>query len=184
MMMTGTRPGKKASRNNGAGTKHVLARTTLCPTEGDRLMKQVVMIRWSVLIACLLVTAAGATAEVYESRDAAGNPVFSDRPSSGAKAIEVPPTNSADSVEPREPPPAPSAPPAARQAPAQPAAAQAATERDDDDYIYYGGADNDAARQRLEERREDAADRPDRDPPPRAQQLPTHARPGVGGGRR
>ncbi|MCB1702091.1 MAG: DUF4124 domain-containing protein [Halioglobus sp.] len=141
------------------------------------------MTRSSMLVVCLILTAAGATAQVYQSKDAEGNPVFSDRPSDGARAIEVPPTNSADSVEPREPSPAA---PAARQAPAQPAAAQAATGRDeaDDDYMYHGGADNEEARQRLKERREDAADRPDRDPPPQVQPLPSRSRSGVGGGRR
>ncbi len=51
-------------------------------------------------LACLLglALAGTASAQVYESKDAQGNPVFSDKPSAGAEEVKVPPTNSADPV--------------------------------------------------------------------------------------
>jgi hypothetical protein len=38
-------------------------------------------------------------AQVYQTSDADGNPVFSDRPSAGASEVEIQSTNSANSVE-------------------------------------------------------------------------------------
>lgn len=49
-----------------------------------RLFIAVMLVSWSAL--------AAAQGSVYESRDKAG-PVFSDRPSSGAKAVDLPPPN-------------------------------------------------------------------------------------------
>jgi Domain of unknown function (DUF4124) len=45
---------------------------------------------WALL--CALVPAV-ALGQVYESRDAAGNPVFSDTPAPGAKPVDLPPPN-------------------------------------------------------------------------------------------
>ena len=52
------------------------------------------------LAAILAVTlSAIAQAEVYESKDAAGNPVFTDSPVQGAEEVDLPQTNIADRVE-------------------------------------------------------------------------------------
>jgi hypothetical protein len=60
-----------------------------------------------VLGLALLSGSTAAHAQVYESRDAAGNPVFSDTPSPGAEVVDLPESNVADPVD------VPSAPPAA-----------------------------------------------------------------------
>ena len=66
-----------------------------------------------VLTAMLLLTgsALAAAQGIYESRDKAG-PVFSDQPSPGAKAIDLPPPNviQTDPVRPSQPAPAATAP--------------------------------------------------------------------------
>ena len=75
-----------------------------------------------------------ANAQVYESKDAQGNTVFSDRPSEGAEVIEVAPTNSAD--------PAPDIPAPTRQATTADEHKRTATspaasrQEEDDDTIY------------------------------------------------
>ncbi|MGV8919388.1 MAG: DUF4124 domain-containing protein [Pseudomonas sp.] len=46
------------------------------------------------LLLCLLLIALPATAEVYSYVDAQGNRVFTDRPHSGAKWVDIPPSNS------------------------------------------------------------------------------------------
>jgi len=53
-----------------------------------------------ILLPCMIGVALSATAnaEIYESKDAQGNTVFSDMPSQGAAEVKVPPTNSADPV--------------------------------------------------------------------------------------
>lgn len=52
-------------------------------------------------LTCILVMAlsAIARAEVFESKDADGNPVFTDTPAAGAEKVDVPQENIADSVE-------------------------------------------------------------------------------------
>lgn len=60
---------------------------------------------WALL--CALGPAA-ALGQVYESKDAAGNPVFSDTPTPGAKPLDLPPPNV---IETPRLPAAPSAPP-------------------------------------------------------------------------
>ena len=53
-----------------------------------------------VLVAISLAAAGGpGVAQVYETEDAEGHPVFSDKPSPGAQPVEVPPTNAAESVD-------------------------------------------------------------------------------------
>ena len=47
-------------------------------------------------LACASIAA---DAQVYESRDAQGNPVFSDTPSPGAEVVELPESNLADPVD-------------------------------------------------------------------------------------
>jgi Domain of unknown function (DUF4124) len=130
-----------------------------------------------------LTLTSAASAQVYESKDAQGNTVFSDRPSEGAEVIEVAPTNSAD--------PAPDIPAAPRQSttaeePGRTATPAAAPRQgQDDDYIYYGGnTGNNASareerREEIKERREEGAGKPGREPP--IQAKPHRA---GGGGRR
>ncbi len=147
----------------------------------------------SAIYALFLVLAlsSNASGQVYQSRDADGNTVFSDRPSEGSHAIEVPPTNSADPVadipKPSRPATAPATPTQTRGNGVQ------HTQREhenDDDYIYYpGGAVNgDQAQQRrqeLQERGEEGASKPGREPPAQIQPHRNIARPaGGGGGRR
>jgi hypothetical protein len=54
-----------------------------------------------VIVLCLTLVAGSArvAAEIYETRDAEGNPVFSDTPSPDAEVVDVPETNTADTVE-------------------------------------------------------------------------------------
>jgi Domain of unknown function (DUF4124) len=142
-------------------------------------------------LACLLGLALGGTAsaQVYESKDAQGNPVFSDKPSAGAEVVKVPPTNSADPVADAPERPEPAAAPRPGTGAAAPGRRVNDTEDDDDPYFYYGGADVDeeAARERREEareRREEGAVRPDGERPPGATTLPAAPRRAAGGGRR
>jgi len=92
-----------------------------------------------VLLPCILGMALNTTAsaEIYESKDAQGNTVFSDMPSQGAAKVKVPPTNAADpvAITPR-PPPSPETPAKPRKPSAGPASAE--REEIDDDYLYYG----------------------------------------------
>lgn len=139
--------------------------------------------------ACALALALGNTAsgQIYESKDAEGNTVFSDRPSQGSKVIEVTPTNSADPVAeiPRPPPSAPADTP--RQGATRPAGSTQQPTDNGDDYIYYGGGtvNKEEAQERLEEAkrlREEGAENPGREPPARVEPYAKPARPAAGGG--
>jgi hypothetical protein len=126
-----------------------------------------------------------ASAEVYESKDAQGNTVFSDMPSQGAAEVKVPPTNSADpvAITPR-PPPSPETPAKPRKSPANPAGSQ--DEERDDDYLYYGGdydRDEIDDQTRRERRRDDDEARPKTERP-RVEPHRNVSRPAGGGGRR
>lgn len=132
-----------------------------------------------------------ASSQVYESKDADGSTVFSDKPSAGSKAVEIPPTNSAGPVPDIPKPTTPTTTPATnRQQEGNPAPGTQRADGNDDDYIYYpGGAVNsDQAEQRreeLQERREEGAGTPGREPPVQVQPHRKVARPaGGGGGRR
>jgi hypothetical protein len=141
---------------------------------------------------CLLGLALGGTAsaQVYESRDAQGNPVFSDKPSAGAEEVKVPPTNSADPV--ADAPERPEQATTPRPGTGAAAPGRRANDKGDDDdepYFYYGGAgvDEEEARERREEareRREEGSGRPDGERPPRAETLPAAPRRAAGGARR
>lgn len=61
-----------------------------------------------ILLACSMAVAT--QAQIYETQDAEGNPVFSDVPTQQAEKVELQQNNIADSVEPR--PSEPAAPPA------------------------------------------------------------------------
>ena len=52
-------------------------------------------------IACLFAVVLGSTAqaEIYESKDAQGNPVFTDTPTAGAEAVDLPKTNVVDAAQ-------------------------------------------------------------------------------------
>jgi hypothetical protein len=68
----------------------------------------------NAVIAIMLSGLSGTVfAEVYETRDAQGNPVFSDAASSDAVRIDVPPSNVADAVEVEDHPQSVTAAPAA-----------------------------------------------------------------------
>ena len=56
------------------------------------------MSRLIVSVALFLYSTSG-VAQVYQSQDEQGNPVFSDKPSAGAKAVKVPEPNLGDSIE-------------------------------------------------------------------------------------
>jgi hypothetical protein len=155
-----------------------------CP--GDIAMRSATLLLLYFIGAMLGTTA---NAQIYESKDAQGNTVFSDRPSSGAEVIEVPPTNSADPVvETPRPPPSPDAADAAATRPERdrrPASGQDL--QTDDDYIYYGDDERDDVvedRIRREQRRDrDDIDRPDSDRP-QVDHRRDASRPAVRRGRR
>jgi len=133
-----------------------------------------------VALTFLLSHTAGA--QVYESKDAEGNTVFSDTPSAGAQAIDVPTTNTADPVADIPAPKQqakPEAPPRTSQQAVEP---EQAEERDG--YIYYGDNDNNnEARERRQEIREHIKENgvPGGQPPVHVQ---PHPRPASGGGKR
>jgi hypothetical protein len=60
-------------------------------------------------VAILSLWSVGAAAQVYESKDKSGGPVYSDTPSRGAKPVDMPPPNvvSPQQQAPVPPPPAP-----------------------------------------------------------------------------
>jgi hypothetical protein len=112
-----------------------------------------------VLSSCIigLALSASASAEIYESKDAQGNTVYSDMPSQGAAAIKVPPTNSADPVAVTPRPPAPPETPAKpRKTPAR--TGTAADEESDVDWLHHGGyynPDENGDQTRREKRRDE-----------------------------
>lgn len=145
-------------------------------------------------LACMLGLALGAaaSAQVYQSKDAQGNTVFSDMPSAGAEVVKVPPTNSADPVADAPERPQPAAAPAKPRANGATNPGQRAVGEDDDDDeypYYYGGADVDSEeaqerREEARERREEGAVRPDGERQPRVETLPAAPRRPPGGVRR
>ena len=145
-----------------------------------------------VLLPCLIGVIVGTTAsaEIYESKDAQGNTVYSDMPSKGAEAVKVPPTNSADPLaETPRPPPSPETPKTTATPRKSTARPTSSTDRDtDDDYLYYGGDndyDNADDRTRREKRRdEDDIAKPKKDRPAKVEPHRNVSRPAVGGGGR
>jgi hypothetical protein len=144
----------------------------------------------NILLSSILALAMGnpASAEIYESKDAQGNTVFSDKPSPGAQEIAVPQTNAADPVA-ETPRPAPRQnSPATQRSPDSPEMVDD-TRRDDtydDDLIYYDGDYDrgDLYEKRVIERRrgEDDVAQPKRERPEHRRGAPRRA--GGGGGRR
>lgn len=145
-----------------------------------------------VLLPCLIGVMVGTTAsaEIYESKDAQGNTVFSDRPSTGAEEIRMPPTNSADPVvETPRPTPSPEkseAPAKPRKRPATPAGSE--YEEMDDDYLYYGDnmdrddSEEQTGREQRRDREDGARPKGDRSVVTPHRNAPRPA--GGGGGRR
>ncbi|HEY6130939.1 MAG TPA: DUF4124 domain-containing protein, partial [Halioglobus sp.] len=145
-----------------------------------------------LLLPCIIGVALGGTAsaEIYQTKDAQGNTVYSDTPSQGAEAIKLPKTNSADPVvEISRPEPTEAAPekprPAKTAKTAKTAESDHPYDENDDDYLIYGGsddydADDQAAR---EERREELNER--RNDRPHVEHHRNTSRPaGRGAGRR
>jgi hypothetical protein len=58
-----------------------------------------------LIVLCLSVSTLTGAQTVYHSKDAQGNPVFSDQPKPGAKAVEVKPTNTTPALTPTYTPP-------------------------------------------------------------------------------
>lgn len=79
------------------------------------------MERWFLAVVSLLVAAGVLAQPVYESRDASGTRVFTDRPSSGGKPVDLKPLNVVEPIP--VPPPSPAAPVAADQRQSAPAPA-------------------------------------------------------------
>ena len=79
------------------------------------------MERWFLAVISLLVAAGVLAQPVYESRDASGTRVFTDRPSSGGKPVDLKPLNVVEPIP--VPPPSPAAPVAADQRQSAPAPA-------------------------------------------------------------
>ncbi len=130
-----------------------------------------------VLLNCIigLAFSSTASAEIYQSKDAQGNTVFSDIPSQGAEAVKLPTTNSAEPVVATPRPADAAEPPAPRKVSAKPTKpvkrAQDMDDNYDDDYYYGNGSnDNDA--------------QPNRDRPVKVQPLPSGPRRAAGGGGR
>jgi hypothetical protein len=145
-----------------------------------------------VLLPCIIGVAlsGAASAEVYESKDAEGNTVYSDRPSQGAEEVKVAPTNSADpvAITPR-PQPSPEKPAKPRKAAAKPAGSKHEdTEETDYDDLYYGDHNYDGElddQTKREKRRDDNVAKPKREPPVKVEPHRNVSRPaGGGGGRR
>lgn len=86
---------------------------------------------FSIVVAVLFC--AVAQAEIYETRDAKGNPVFSDTPTEGAKEVELQQKNIADA-----PQPIPALEPEDKTLPAEPSVPAAGSERT----VVVGGDDD------------------------------------------
>ena len=147
----------------------------------------------TVVLSAMLAMATGSPihAEVYQSKDAQGNTVFSDQPSPGAQEIAVPTTNSADPVAETPRPPPQENPPVKRRKPASPDIADEKRRDDtyDDDIIYYDGDydRDDLYERRMIERRQGEGDgaQPKRERPVKPEHhRSTPRRAGGGAGRR
>jgi hypothetical protein len=97
----------------------------------------------TVFAACFcLLLAAPLSAQIYQSKDADGNPVFSDNPSPGAAEVDLNRPNVADSVEVRPLP----APAVTAQTPSSPPTSQALPELEGERLIVNS---NDNERRKL-----------------------------------
>ena len=110
---------------------------------------------WLLALVGFAAIATVSAQQVYETEDAEGNPVFSDKPSQGAEPVDLPPTNVGDSVDvppPQTRAPSSSASGAAAAAPASgDAGYQRLLNREDEDDRYRGGRldDDPEARHRV-----------------------------------
>lgn len=112
------------------------------------------MRRAKVFLPCIIAMAlaTAASAEIYQSKDAQGNTVYSDMPSQGAEEIKVPRTNAADPVvAPPSPPPQEQAT-TTQKTSAKPAKPER-QEMGDDTYHYVDDDYDDLSDRRALERR-------------------------------
>lgn len=132
-------------------------------------MKSIVAARFVALGLFGLVLHSTASAQIYESRDAQGEPEFSDTPTQGAEVVDLPETNLAEP--PAAQPTAPEQTQSAREQgmPATDGGGEEGEAVDGD--MYYEGeeADNPRVQRRVDEERIDNA-------------LPGDAAPGPGVG--
>jgi hypothetical protein len=130
-----------------------------------------------------------ASAEIYQTKDAQGNTVYSDKPSQGAQPVNLQKTNSADPVVEMPRPAETAAPPAPKKVATRPAKkVQSAEDENDghyhDNYDYYGyGNNNDDDDNPRENRRDDENSRPGKDRPTVTPHRSV-SRPAAGGGGR
>lgn len=144
---------------------------------------------YKTLMPCALslLLASATSAQIYESKDAEGNTVFSDQPSAGSEVIKVPETNLAEPVEDIPRPESASQPEQPREASQNSRGPAVAGEQEGEDYIYYGDNDNDnQARERRQEVRErnNEGGLPGGEPPAHVQPHLKPARPAAAGGKR
>jgi hypothetical protein len=126
----------------------------------------------AAVLACL---STGSQAEIYQSRDAEGNVVFSDTPTAGSEKLDVQQTNTADSVD--VPPPAP------REERTNTPPSPVADDREEDGPIIIGG-DNVGEDLYEAHRREERRDHLDGPGGARPQPTPLPAKPRPAPGRR
>ena len=102
------------------------------------------------VLAMLFLSAPG-FADIYKSKDAEGNTVFTDVPTEGAKEVDVQPINTADAP--------PDIPRPAASEPAAPAAAPASQQTQQGGVTIIGDAHNERVERAVEEnRREEVRD--------------------------
>lgn len=121
------------------------------------------------IAAAMLCTAA--SAQIYESKDAQGNTVFSDKPSQGAEEVKLSPTNTAVPPPDRPTPalevtPDPPRQRAVRHSDDDTSADDEEREDGEDDNYYYGdyGRGNDDVEERRRHRQERREQRPHVEP--------------------
>ena len=119
------------------------------------------------MLAMLFVSAPG-FADIYKSKDAEGNTVFTDVPTEGAKEVDVQPINTADAP-PDMPHPTP-------KEPAAPAAGPASQQTQQGGVTIIGDAHNERVERAVEEhRREEVRDAVERHEVGDGEQVEHHA---------
>jgi hypothetical protein len=115
-----------------------------------------------IMAMVLSVISTALAAQVYETSDADGNPVFSDTPSAGASEVEIQTTNTAKSVEVRPE----SSPPEQKQAKANNRNENTAPEQNEtlDRYLINSDRDERRRSDKPEHRPENRPERPSTKP--------------------
>jgi hypothetical protein len=83
---------------------------------GESIMKTLLK---SLVLVSVATAGSQGLAQVYESKDAEGHPVFSDQPAPDARPVDIAPANTADAVAAESPQPGQAAPPKPATAPAR-----------------------------------------------------------------